>query len=49
VGQQPDIDERWLIEYFEFGWADLVAYLTKWAKFLQLYPDPEEVVSDDTQ
>lgn len=33
MAQQPDIEERWLEEYFEFGWADLVAYLAKWSRF----------------
>jgi hypothetical protein len=27
------IDDRWMDEYLEFGWAELISYLTKWAAF----------------
>jgi len=36
------IDERYLVEWFEFGWSELVSYLTKWARFSELYPEQEE-------
>ena len=31
--RQPEIDERWLGEWFEFGFSELSAYLRKRAQF----------------
>ena len=36
------IDERFMDEWLEFGWSELISYLTKWARFLELYPEQEE-------
>jgi len=30
---QVEIDERWLAEWFEFGFAELGSYLAKYAAF----------------
>ena len=35
------IDERWMPEWLAFGFDELVAYLTKWARFSELYPEEE--------
>lgn len=42
MGRRVEIDEMWFSEYVEFGWSELLAYLAKWAKFIQLFPEPEE-------
>lgn len=31
--EETAIDERHFVDWFEFGWAELVAYLTKHARF----------------
>lgn len=31
--KQVEIDERWLSEWFEFGFAELASYLSKHAAF----------------
>jgi hypothetical protein len=36
-----EIDERFMDEWLEFGWSELAAYLAKWARFSELYPDTE--------
>jgi len=36
------IDEPHMDEWLEFGWNELVSYLTKWARFLELYPEQED-------
>ena len=29
----PEIDERWLVEWIEFGWRELDRYLDRQARF----------------
>lgn len=35
------IDERYLVEWFEFGWSELLSYLAKWAAFRR-YEEQEQ-------
>ena len=37
-----EIDEKFLVEWIDFGWSELISYLTKWARFCELYPEQEE-------
>ena len=41
-GAKIKIDEKWLKEYVGYGWADLVAYLSRraaFADYLDQHPD----------
>lgn len=29
-------------EWLDFGWSELLSYLAKWARFLELYPEQED-------
>jgi hypothetical protein len=33
MSPRQQTDDQWMDDYIEFGWAELIAYLQKWAAF----------------